>query len=67
MYISEKAKHGGCCLGETGTEDTRKNESSVIKPTNYENSDGSCGNRSTVRRNLEDIAGDSKVNRLKTK
>lgn len=67
VYDSEKANHGGCCLGETRTEDTRKNEPSVIKPTNYKNSDGSCGNTSIVRRNLEDIAEDSKINRLKTK
>ena len=63
----EKANHGGCCLGDTWTEDTRKNKLSVIKHTNYTNSDGSCGNTSIVRRNLEDIAGDSKVNGLKSK
>lgn len=67
VYDSEKANHGRCCLGETWTEDTVENEPSVIKPTNYKNSGGSCGNTSIGRRNLEDIAGDSKVNGLKTK
>lgn len=47
--------------------DTTENKPSVIKPTNYKSSDGSCGNTNTVRKNMEGIVGDSKVNGLKTK
>ena len=67
VHGSEKANHGVCWLCEAWTKDTRENEPSVIKPTNHKNSDGLRGNTAIVRRNLQGIAGDSKVNGLKTK